>query len=59
MSDNLNRELVARVRELESELVAWGRKADWAMEQDDPGWWTDVFQALSRRGRALDGEGQS
>lgn len=55
MTDNLNRQLVAKVRELENELIAWGKKADWAMEQDDPGWWEDVFKALSKRGRELNG----
>ncbi|SLF32944.1 Uncharacterised protein [Mycobacteroides abscessus subsp. bolletii] len=46
MSDTLNRQLNQRVKELQDEIEAWGRKADWALQQDDTGWWGDVIRYL-------------
>ncbi|MDO3146423.1 hypothetical protein [Mycobacteroides abscessus] len=53
MSDTLNRQLNSRVKELQDEIEAWGRKAEWALQQDDIGWWGDVLEGLVKRGKKM------
>lgn len=53
MSDALNRQLNQRVRELQDEIEAWGHKAEWALQQDDTGWWHDVLKGLAKRGQKM------
>ncbi|WP_074356228.1 MULTISPECIES: hypothetical protein [Mycobacteroides] len=53
MSDTLNRQLNQKVKELQDDIEAWGRKAEWALLQDDVGWWYDVLEALVKRGKKM------
>ncbi|CPX29580.1 Hypothetical protein ERS075608_01329 [Mycobacteroides abscessus] len=53
MSDTLNRQLNQKVKELQDDIEAWGRKAEWALLQDDVGWWCDVLEALVKRGKKM------
>ncbi|WP_394329554.1 hypothetical protein [Mycobacteroides abscessus] len=57
MTDTLNRQLNTRVKELQDEIEAWGRKAEWALQQDDTGWWYDVLQGLVKRGKRMNETG--
>lgn len=53
MSIETERQLNRRCIELQDEIIAWGEKAKWALEQDDTGWWGDVLGGIVKRGKLM------
>lgn len=53
MSIETERQLNQRVIQLRTEMEQWGEKAEWALQQDDTGWWYDVLKGLAKRGQKM------
>lgn len=53
MSIETERQLNQRVIQLRNEIEQWGEKAEWALQQDDTGWWYDVLKGLAKRGQKM------
>lgn len=53
MSIETERQLNRRCIELQNEIIRWGEKAQWALEQDDTGWWGDVLGGIVKRGKLM------
>ncbi|SLG71483.1 hypothetical protein [Mycobacteroides abscessus] len=53
MSIEIERQLNQRVIQLRTEIEQWGEKAEWALQQDDTGWWYDVLKGLAKRGQKM------
>jgi len=53
MSIETERQLNQRVIKLRTEIEQWGEKAEWALQQDDTGWWHDVLKGLVKRGQKM------
>lgn len=53
MSIETERQLNRRCIELQNEIIQWGEKAQWALEQDDTGWWGDVLGGIVKRGKLM------
>lgn len=53
MSIETERQLNQRVIKLRTEIEQWGEKAEWALQQDDTGWWYDVLNGLAKRGQKM------
>lgn len=53
MSIETERQLNQRVIQLRTEIEQWGEKAEWALQQDDTGWWYDVLGGLAKRGKKM------
>ncbi|MBN7374110.1 hypothetical protein [Mycobacteroides abscessus] len=53
MSIEIERQLNQRVVALRAEIEQWGEKAEWALIQDDTGWWHDVLRGLAKRGKEM------
>ncbi|WP_457149759.1 hypothetical protein [Mycobacteroides abscessus] len=53
MSIETERQLNQRVIQLRTEIEQWGEKAEWALQQDDTGWWYDVLKGLAKRGQKM------
>lgn len=56
--DEVNRQLNQRIIALRAEFERWGEKAEWALIQDDTGWWGDVLTGLAKRGKEMKETGQ-
>lgn len=53
MSIETERQLNQRVIQLRNEIEQWGEKAEWALQQDDTGWWYDTLKGLAKRGKKM------
>lgn len=53
MSIETERQLNQRVIQLRNEIEQWGEKAEWALQQDDTGWWYDTLKGLAKRGQKM------
>lgn len=53
MSIETERQLNQRAIQLRNEIEQWGEKAEWALQQDDTGWWYDVLKGLAKRGEKM------
>ncbi|MBN7567093.1 hypothetical protein I3U61_24110 [Mycobacteroides abscessus subsp. massiliense] len=53
VGDEVNRQLNQRVIELRADIEQWGEKAEWALQQDDTGWWGDVLEGFVKRGKRM------
>ncbi|SKY04606.1 Uncharacterised protein [Mycobacteroides abscessus subsp. massiliense] len=53
MSIETECQLNQRVIQLRTEIEQWGEKAEWALQQDDTGWWYDVLKGLAKRGQKM------
>ncbi|SKE53823.1 hypothetical protein [Mycobacteroides abscessus] len=53
MSIETERQLHQRVIQLRTEIEQWGEKAEWALQQDDTGWWYDVLNGLAKRSQKM------